>query len=142
MSARRGSRPPNGTEILILVVLLWAGSWLLGRGPAKGKAIEPRRARPPQLRMAGTAVATWSRHPEAYTVLGPLLYWPVLALTQAGWDVWSIDWHADVQGPPPKDTGQFVEDAVSQALHEMPDAPTAGVGKSLGTYALTQTTRQ
>jgi hypothetical protein len=71
-----------------------------------------------------------------YTVQGPLLYWPVLAMTRAGWDVWSINWHADVQGPAPKDIGQFVEDAVSQALHEMPDAPTAVVGKSLGTYAL------
>ncbi|MEO8284368.1 MAG: hypothetical protein ABI568_13370 [Pseudarthrobacter sp.] len=26
------SLAPNGTEILTLVVLLWAGSWLLGRG--------------------------------------------------------------------------------------------------------------
>ena len=71
-----------------------------------------------------------------YTVHGPLLYWPILAMTQAGWDVWSIDWHADVNGLAPRDAGQFVEDAVSQALHEMPDAPTAVVGKSLGTYAL------
>ena len=32
MSARAWLTAPNGTEILILVVLLWAGSWLLGGG--------------------------------------------------------------------------------------------------------------
>lgn len=71
-----------------------------------------------------------------YTVQAPLLYWPVLALTQAGWDVWSVDWHADVKGPAPRDIAQFVEDAVAQALAEIPDAPAAVIGKSLGTYAL------
>jgi len=71
-----------------------------------------------------------------YTVQAPLLYWPVLALTQAGWDVWSVNWHDDVKGPAPRDIAQFVEDAVVQALAELPDAPAAVIGKSLGTYAL------
>jgi hypothetical protein len=71
-----------------------------------------------------------------YTVQAPLLYWPVLALTQAGWDVWSVNWHNDVKGPAPRDVGQFVEDAVVQALAELPDAPAAVIGKSLGTFAL------
>lgn len=31
-----------------------------------------------------------------YTVQGPLLYWPILALSQAGWQVWSVNWHADI----------------------------------------------
>ena len=38
MSARAWLTAPNGTEILILVVLLWAGSWLLGRGRDLQKA--------------------------------------------------------------------------------------------------------
>lgn len=71
-----------------------------------------------------------------YTVQAPLLYWPVLALTQAGWDVWSVNWHNDVKGPAPRDIAEFVEDAVVQALAELPDAPAAVIGKSLGTYAL------
>jgi hypothetical protein len=57
-------------------------------------------------------------------------------MTRAGWDVWSINWHADVKGPAPRDTQQFVEEAVSQARREMPFAPSAVVGKSFGTHAL------
>lgn len=71
-----------------------------------------------------------------YTVQAPLLYWSILALAQAGWDVWSIDWHAEVRASAPADFPRFVSSAVAQAEDTMPNAPDLVIGKSLGTYAM------
>ncbi|OUE20644.1 hypothetical protein BFL34_01462 [Clavibacter michiganensis] len=71
-----------------------------------------------------------------YTVLGPLLHWPVRALTEAGWDVWLLDWHADVDEAARRDPAGFVTAAVEGALAELPADPAAVVAKSLGTHAL------
>jgi hypothetical protein len=65
-----------------------------------------------------------------------LLYWPTLALTEAGWDVWSVDWHAEISESTLDDPAHFVEQALFQALPELPSAPTVVIGKSLGTFAL------
>jgi hypothetical protein len=71
-----------------------------------------------------------------YTVLGPLLHWPARALSEAGWDVWLVDWHAEVDDAARRDPARFVTAAVEGALAELPAEPTAVVAKSLGTHAL------
>lgn len=71
-----------------------------------------------------------------YTVQAPLLNWPVLALKRAGWDVWTINWHADINESVQRDIPGFVNAALAQAATELPDAPKLVIGKSLGTYAL------
>ncbi|WP_150307050.1 alpha/beta fold hydrolase [Planctomonas psychrotolerans] len=71
-----------------------------------------------------------------YTVQAPLLYWSALALTEAGWDVWSVDWHADIRAAGRQDPARFVKDALVQAIRELPSAPSAVIGKSVGSFAL------
>lgn len=71
-----------------------------------------------------------------YTVLGPLLCWPVAAMKDAGWDVWSVDWHTEARGLAPDDFRSFVDRHVSRAVDELPRPPAAVLGKSLGSYAL------
>ena len=71
-----------------------------------------------------------------YTTQGPLLYWPMLALADAGWDVWSVDWHADFDEAARQDMQGFVESALAIAEQALPAPPEAVVAKSLGTFAL------
>jgi hypothetical protein len=71
-----------------------------------------------------------------YTVQAPLLYWPILALTEAGWDVWSVDWHADVDEAARQDMQGFVESALATAEEALPAPPELVLAKSLGTFAL------
>ena len=71
-----------------------------------------------------------------YTVQAPLLYWPILALTEAGWDVWSVDWHADVDDAARQDMQGFVESALATAEDALPAPPGLVLAKSLGTFAL------
>ena len=72
----------------------------------------------------------------SYTVQAPLLYWPVLALAEAGWDVWGVDWHSDIDLVPPGDMLAYIETAVQQAEDSLPADPEIVIAKSLGTYAL------
>lgn len=71
-----------------------------------------------------------------YTTQAPLLYWPILSLANAGWQVWSINWHADINESVRADLPRFVEDALARADEAMSSAPGVVIGKSLGTYAL------
>ena len=71
-----------------------------------------------------------------YTVQAPLLHWPMLALAEAGWDVWSIDWHADVDDAARQDMRGFVESALATAEAALPAPPELVLAKSLGTFAL------
>jgi hypothetical protein len=72
----------------------------------------------------------------AYTVQAPLLYWTVRALGAAGWDIWGIDWHSDIDESVRQDMRGFVESAVTRAEELMPEPPKLVVAKSLGTFAL------
>jgi hypothetical protein len=71
-----------------------------------------------------------------YTAQAPLLYWPIRALAQAGCDVWTIDWHADIDDAARRDMRGFVEAALARAEKALPAAPRAIIAKSLGTFAL------
>jgi hypothetical protein len=71
-----------------------------------------------------------------YTLQAPLLHWSTLALTQAGWSVWGVDWHDDVDGDALGEPHRFVEDAVEIALAVMDRPPRLVLAKSLGTFAL------
>lgn len=71
-----------------------------------------------------------------YTAQAPLLYWPILALAEAGWDVWSVDWHADIDEAARQDMQGFVESALASAEEALPAPPELVVAKSLGTFAL------
>ncbi|WP_133160261.1 hypothetical protein [Cryobacterium zongtaii] len=71
-----------------------------------------------------------------YTSQAPLLYWPILALVEAGWDVWSVDWHADVDDAARQNMQGFVESALATAEGALPAPPKLVVAKSLGAYAL------
>ncbi len=77
-----------------------------------------------------------------YTVQGPLLYWPVLALVDAGWDVWSIDWHTEIDEAVRKNIQGFVESALAHAEATMPAPPELVIAKSLGTFALPHFAKQ
>jgi hypothetical protein len=95
--------------------------------------ISLRRARPDTPSGAPVALVL----PGAgYTVQAPLLYWPILALGEAGWDVWSIDWHDDIDDAGRADMRGFVESALTLAEDGLPAAPERVLAKSLGTYAL------
>jgi hypothetical protein len=65
-----------------------------------------------------------------------LLYWPVRALSDAGWDVWGIDWHSDIDEPVRRDMQGFVEAALARAEATLPTSPELVLAKSFGTYAL------
>ncbi|MRG58760.1 hypothetical protein GE115_02565 [Agromyces sp. CFH 90414] len=71
-----------------------------------------------------------------YTIQGPLLYWPVLALEQAGWDVWSANWHTEITDSVRRDLAKFIKETLSQADDVLPGPPNVVIGKSLGTHAL------
>ncbi|MCU1403865.1 MAG: hypothetical protein JWQ43_168 [Glaciihabitans sp.] len=71
-----------------------------------------------------------------YTTQAPLLYWPILALAEAGWEVWSIDWHADIDDATHQDMQGFVESALATAEVTLPAPPELVLAKSLGTFAL------
>ncbi|MBF4635330.1 hypothetical protein ITJ38_13025 [Agreia pratensis] len=72
----------------------------------------------------------------AYTAQAPLLYWPIRALEAAGWDVWGIDWHSDIDDSVRHDMRGFVESAVARAEELLPQSPKLVLAKSLGTLAL------
>jgi hypothetical protein len=71
-----------------------------------------------------------------YTAQAPLLYWSTRALADAGWDVWGIDWHSDIDGTVRQDMQGFVESALAQAEGVLPNPPELVVAKSFGTFAL------
>ncbi|WP_350353360.1 hypothetical protein ABS642_10840 [Microbacterium sp. A8/3-1] len=71
-----------------------------------------------------------------YTAQAPLLYWPLRALTQAGWDVWGIDWHSDIDETTFRDVQGFVEEALARADEVLPKAPQVVLAKSFGTFGL------
>lgn len=71
-----------------------------------------------------------------YTSQAPILYWPIVALIQAGYDVWSLNWHADAKGLASGDAPEFVAEALTTAQQNLPDTPEVVIGKSLGSYAL------
>ena len=71
-----------------------------------------------------------------YTVQAPLLYWPILALTQAGWQVWSVNWHADIDEVVRADPASFVRTTLAEVEAALPKSPEVVIGKSFGTYAL------
>ncbi|NOJ61136.1 hypothetical protein [Arthrobacter sp. 260] len=71
-----------------------------------------------------------------YTVHAPLLYWPILALIESGWDVWCIDWHSGIETVDRQDIAGFMKSALARAEELMPAQPELVIAKSLGTYAL------
>lgn len=71
-----------------------------------------------------------------YTAQAPLLYWPILALAESGWDVWTVDWHSDFDEAARQDMQGFVESALASAEKALPAPPEIVLAKSLGTFAL------
>jgi hypothetical protein len=71
-----------------------------------------------------------------YTAQAPLLYWTTRALADAGWDVWGIDWHSDIDESARRDLFGFVHAALVRAERVLPKPPELVVAKSLGTYGL------
>jgi hypothetical protein len=71
-----------------------------------------------------------------YTAQAPLLYWTSYALTNAGWDVWGIDWHADIDEAVRRDMQGFVESALAQAESVLPGTAELVIAKSFGTFGL------
>lgn len=69
-----------------------------------------------------------------YTAQAPLLYWASEALIQDGWHVFALAWTINVAD---RDRlSMFVDDAVGEALGQLPAGPAFVVAKSLGTFAL------
>jgi hypothetical protein len=60
----------------------------------------------------------------------------VQAMTERGCDVWTIDWHADIDETVRLDMRAFVEASVRRAEAIMPSPPAFVVAKSFGTYAM------
>ncbi len=71
-----------------------------------------------------------------YTAQAPVLYWTSHALAAAGWDVWGIDWHADIDEAVRRDMTGFVESALAQAEDVLPDRVELVIAKSFGTFGL------
>lgn len=71
-----------------------------------------------------------------YPVRAPLLHWARHALDSAGYDVWTITWHGDIDDAARADLLHFVTSQLAAAEALLPSSPAVVVGKSLGCFAL------